>query len=279
MARLHGIFGRPYIDLLPHLPFLSPQSLGEIDQEIRAGLRNVPIGQTGATLKWMGVVAPWQMEDGFIDAMDAIERMDAAAFAEFVRLGDYAERASARVPERGDAVGDETDWPFSLAQIEHLTRVHRVYFPWKTCYHLLENDRWEDKHHGAGKSWSDEAPSFFPKTLAMIGSLPFREIGRVVIFGVHAGDHAPFHRDSEPSSSLSIAQSISIDPCGNKGLCLQNAADDAPHVIRSHAYWFNDMDYHGVLPGETFRYSLRIDGVFEASFVRDLERASRASRP
>ena len=72
MARLHGIFGRPYIDLLPHLPFLSPQSLGEIDQEIRAGLRNVPIGQTGATLKWMGVVAPWQMEDGFIDAMDAI---------------------------------------------------------------------------------------------------------------------------------------------------------------------------------------------------------------
>lgn len=271
MARLHGIFGRPFLDLMPQLPMLSTAVLKELDEEIRAALPQVTVGQTGATLKRMGVVAPWQMDDGFVDAMDAINAMDEESFATFASLGDYpAENAI-----RGDAFGDETDRPFSLAQIEYLTREHHVYFPWKTCYHLLENDRWEDKHHGAGKSWSDEASSLFPKAHALIAELPFRETGRIVIFGVHPGDHAPFHRDSEPSTSLTVAQSISIDPCGNKGLCLQNAFDDEPLVIRSHAYWFNDMDYHGVLPAPVFRYSLRIDGIFTPSFVRDLERTAR----
>lgn len=274
MGRLHGIFGKPWLDLTPHLPAMTSVVLSEIDTEITQGLRDVEHGQTGATLKWMGVVAPWQMDDGFVDAMAAIEAMDDEAFGTFLSLGDY-DPAKVR---RGDVFGDETDRPFSSKQIAFLTEHHHVYFPWKTCYHLLENDRWEDKHHGSGKSWNEEALSVFPKSCELVRSLPFREVGRVVIFGVHPNDHAPFHRDSEPSTSLSVAQSISIDPHGNKGLCLKNAEDDEPVVIRSHAYWFNDMDYHGVLPGPLFRYSLRIDGIFVPSFVRDLERASRMSR-
>jgi Rieske 2Fe-2S family protein len=35
------------------------------------------------------------------------------------------------------------------------------------------------------------------------------------------------------------------------------------------------MDYHGVLPDPYFRYSIRIDGVFERAFVRDLEKRAR----
>ncbi|MFO0666895.1 MAG: hypothetical protein U0174_23290 [Polyangiaceae bacterium] len=274
MARIHGVFGKPWLDLLPHLPMLTPSLLHELDAEIRAGLPRVPLGQTGATLKWMGVVAPWQMDDGCIDAMDAIGAMSDAEFETFVSLGDYPRESV----KRGDAFGDETDAPFSTAQIEWLTREHGVYFPWKVCYHLLENDRWEDKHHGAGKSFAPEVNEVFPKSLALIRSLPFREIGRVVIFGVQPGDHAPFHRDSEPSSSFSVAQSISIDPRGDKGLCLKNAENDDPVMISSHAYWFNDMDYHGILPAPAFRYSLRIDGVFVPSFARDLERKARTKQ-
>jgi Rieske 2Fe-2S family protein len=42
-------------------------------------------------------------------------------------------------------------------------------------------------------------------------------------------------------------------------------------VIDARAYWFNDMDYHGVDPAKRFRYSVRVDGVFEPDFVRRVQ--------
>jgi hypothetical protein len=49
-------------------------------------------------------------------------------------------------------------------------------------------------------------------------------------------------------------------------------------VVDRPIYWFNDMDYHGVLADPFFRYSLRVDGVFEPGFVRDLERRVRQGK-
>jgi hypothetical protein len=46
-------------------------------------------------------------------------------------------------------------------------------------------------------------------------------------------------------------------------------------VVKAPIYWFNDMDYHGVEPDPFFRYSIRVDGVFERSFLRRLEQLSR----
>ena len=40
-----------------------------------------------------------------------------------------------------------------------------------------------------------------------------------------------------------------------------------PLVVDTRAYWFNDMDYHGVLADPFFRYSIRVDGVFAPGFV------------
>ena len=118
----------------------------------------------------------------------------------------------------------------------------------------------------------------FPKTVELIRSLPFREIGRVVIFGVESNDHAPLHRDTEPGKSLSVAQCISIDPRGNKQFYLQNNPDDEPLLVDARAYWFNDMDYHGVQAAPFFRYSIRVDGVFEPAFLRDVEVRMRQKR-
>ena len=109
----------------------------------------------------------------------------------------------------------------------------------------------------------------------MLRALPFTEIGRVVIFGLEPNDHAPLHRDTEPGKSLSIAQSISIDPRGTKQFYLCNGEGDEPTIVDSSVYWFNDMDYHGVLPAPFFRYSIRTDGVFKRSFLVDLERRAR----
>jgi hypothetical protein len=271
-APLHGLFGRPYIDLER---LLGDEALGEMDREITRGLVRVTPSYTGGSLKWMGVVAPWQMEDGYLDLMHAIERMSRGEIAELAALGDTPVDLDSPSPPR---FGDETDHPLNLAQMRWLSLRFGVYFPWKVCVHLLENDRWEDKHSGAGKDFTEEANALFPRTVERIRGLPFREIGRVVIFGLEPNDHAPLHRDTEPGKALSVAQSISIDPRGTKRFYLQNAEEDEALVLDARVYWFNDMDYHGVLADPFFRYSVRVDGVFEPSFLRDVERSARRGR-
>lgn len=263
MSRLCGIFGRPYLDLSG---FVDTTCFPELDDEITRGLCHVETTYTGATLKWMGVVAPWQMDDGYVDAMHAIERMSTDELARFVALGD----AAPLEPTESRAFGDETDRPLSRAQMLHLKYRHGVYFPWKVCYHLVENDRWEDKHSGEGKDFTEEARRWFPRTVAFVEGLPFREIGRCVLFGLEANDHAPFHRDAEPGRELAIAQSISFAPRPGKRLVLRDADGGSRTLVDAPIHWFNDMDYHGVEPDPYFRYSIRVDGVFERDFLRAL---------
>jgi Rieske 2Fe-2S family protein len=267
LSALSGIYGKPYVDLAP---FIDTSCFPTLDLEIVTGLARVEASYTGGSLKWMNVVAPWVHDDGYPDYGQVIERFSREEFTAFVALAedpsifDVERRAEYRF-------GDETDHPLSRAQMLYLKYRYGVYFPWKVCYHLLENDRWEDKHSGAGKSFSDEAIRVFPDTVAFVRGLPFREIGRVVIFGVEANDHAPAHRDSEPGRSLQVAQSISFDPRGNKRFYLVSPDRAVTTTVESRVYWFNDMDYHGVLADPFFRYSVRVDGAFEPSFMRRLE--------
>ncbi|TAK31510.1 MAG: hypothetical protein EPO40_05015 [Myxococcaceae bacterium] len=273
-ARPWGIWGAPFVDLGE---VIDTSCFGALDRELTLGLSQVETEGTGATLKWMGVVAPWMMDDGHRDAMEAIRAMSDQDFEDFVSLGDAPE-AIDRARRHEEDFGDETDRAFTRAQQRLLTLRHGVYFPWKCCYHLLSNDRWDDKHSGAGKAFSEEARSVFPQTVDFVRSLPFREIGRCVLFGVEAHDHAPLHRDTEPGQSLGVAQSINFAPRPGKRFYLQPGEDAEPVVVDRPIYWFNDMDYHGVLADPFFRYSLRVDGVFEPGFVRDLERRVRQAK-
>lgn len=270
-APIVGLFGRPYLDL-EHL--VDDATLATVDREVTLGLAQVESSYTGGSLKWMGVVAPWCMDDGYRDLMHAVEAMSDEELATLVSLSDDPDSFD-RSRLREATFGDETDHPLNRAQMRYLAYRHGVYFPWKVCYHLLENDRWDDKHSGAGKVFVPEALEVFPETVALLRSLPFKQIGRVVLFGLEPNDHAPLHRDTEPGSALTVAQSISLCPRGDKRFYLCNDEHDEPLIVDARAYWFNDMDYHGVLADPFFRYSIRVDGVFEPSFVRDLERRAR----
>lgn len=271
MSELVGLFGRPYLDLEP---LIDVACFPELDEEIALGLARTEVEPTGGSLKWMGVVAPWMEGDPYRDYGHVIEGLDAEQFARFVSLAeDPSAFELARQAEY--RFGDETDHPLSRAQWRWLEYRHGVYFPWKVCFHLLENDRWEDKHSGAGKGFSPEAERRFPKTVAFVKSLPFREIGRAVIFGLHANDHAPAHRDTEPGSAEVLAQSISFAPRGGprrKRLYVCGDGGAPKHVVDARIYWFNDMDWHGVEADPYFRYSIRVDGVFERDFERKLRR-------
>ena len=50
-------------------------------------------------------------------------------------------------------------------------------------------------------------------------------------------------------------------------------------VVDAAIYWFNDMDYHGVHADPWFRYSVRVDGVFEPGFLDDIRRETRKAPP
>ncbi len=277
MRPLVGIWGRPYIAMDEVFKdLLSPAVLREIDDEVTRALVDIEPGQTGGGLKHMGICAPWVNDDPFVDYSDVIERFDLDEWKQLVALADDPHAFDV---ERWREIrfGDETDHPLNRRQMRWLTFRYGVYFPWKVCVHLLENDRWEDKHDGAGKAFTDEALRHFPRTIEVIRSLPFTEMGRVVLFGLMPNDHAPAHRDSEPGRDLSVAQSLSIDPRGDKAFYLANVDGDEVDVD-ARVYWFNDMDYHGVRAAPFFRYSIRIDGRYEPEFLRALQRQMSPQR-
>ncbi|MCS6899177.1 MAG: hypothetical protein RMJ98_05285 [Myxococcales bacterium] len=265
-SRFHGIQGQPYLDLAPYLD-LGP--LEEIHEEICLGLCEVEPEYTGGSLKWMGVCAPPVMDDPYLDYGFVIEGFDEEAFRRFVSL---AENPRIFDPRRRHVYrfGDETPNPLTPAQARYLQYRHRVYFPWRVAYHLLENERWEDKHRGAGKGFRAEARQVFPKTVAYLETLPFQEIGRALIFGLEANDHAPLHRDTEPGSTEEVGHTITLCPLADKGFYLSPPDLSFRLEVKARAYWFNDMDYHGVEARPWFRYSIRVDGVFHDAFCRRL---------
>jgi Rieske 2Fe-2S family protein len=265
---LHGIWGRPYLDLAP---LFDLSCLADVDEEVCLGLSRVAPSYTGGSLKWMGVVAPPVREDGYRDLMEVIAGFSREEFATFVSLSDRPGEFELD-RHREYAFGDETDHPLTRRQMLYLKYRYGAYFPWKVAYHFLENVAWEDKNLGAGKSFHREAREVFPRTLALIEKLPFREIGRAVLFGLESNDHAPLHRDTVPGSRAAVDHCITLCPRRNKRFYLCDPELTTRLYVDSPLYWFNDMDWHGVAPDPYFRYSIRVDGVFEPAFVEELRR-------
>ncbi|HEU4405376.1 MAG TPA: hypothetical protein VFS43_08820 [Polyangiaceae bacterium] len=271
MAALCGLFGRPYLDLERYVDL---GRLAALDDEICLGLTRVEPWYTGGSLKWMGVVAPSVQRDPYADYGRVIAAMGEDEFRRFCSLGEAPERFDPA--RRGEyAFGDETENPLTKEQMLYLNYKHGVYFPWKVVYHFVENRLWADKHSGRGKGFTGEARAVFPETVAFLRALPFREIGRCVLFGLEANDHAPLHRDAEPGRAEQVGHSISLCPRGDKRFYLSDPAESRRVPVTARAYWFNEMDYHGVEPDPYFRYSIRVDGVFEPSFLKTLRERHR----
>jgi len=92
--------------------------------------------------------------------------------------------------------------------------------------------------------------------------------------------------DVVSGKALALAQSVSFEP-GRLSLGHEPrrkrfdllAPDGTSEVIvDSPIYWFNDMDWHGVHADPVFRYSVRVDGVFEAGFLDRIRRETARRR-
>ena len=266
MLPFEGLFGRPYIDLEP---YIDGKALAALDDEICLALTRLPVEYTGGSHKWMGIVPPSLEDEPYIDYGQVIEKMTRAEAAAFIALAH--EPWAYDIDRFSDYEwGEERDNPLSREQVMWLKFKHGVYFPWKSFVEMIPNDGWEDKSGGAGKSWTDDARVHFPNLIKLVETLPFREIGRCNLLGLEANDHGTVHCDGEKGTPAD--HFITLCPRGNKRLFLWDEEAQRKHFVKGHAYWFNDHDYHGVEADPFYRYSIRVDGVFEPAFVETLER-------
>jgi hypothetical protein len=278
---LRGLFDRPYIDLGP---YLSTAGFAALDEEICLGLCDVATSYTGGSHRSMGIMPPSLAETPYVDYGEAIAGMSEGEFRRFCSLGEAGgpalDRGEGEAFDRGEGealdrgeIGEERTVSLGRRQMLYLKYKYGVYFPWKIFYQFIPTNYWHEKSSGEGKAFTDEARAIFPKTVAFVRSLPFREIGRCNLMGLEANDEGTTHRDGDPDEQDEPDHFIVFCPGRReKRLYLWDEPRRQKTFVRGRAYWFNDFDYHGVEPDPYFRYSIRVDGVFEPSFLRHLER-------
>jgi hypothetical protein len=267
---IHGIFGRPYVDLTRHLDPALLAGLDGLDDEISLGLAEVPVDYTGGSHRSMEIMPESRMKEAFVDYGEVIAKMSAEAYATFRSLAHDPDSYPAR--SAGATFGEERDHPLSRRQMLWLEYRYGVYFPWKVYLEMIPNRTWEEKSSPEGKDFTRLARTFFPKTIAFVKSLPFAHIGRCNLMGLASNDHGTVHRDGDPLVKTKVDHFITFCPRGDKRLFLWDEEKQQKTDVGGRAYWFNDSDYHGVDADPFFRYSIRVDGVFLPDFLATLER-------
>jgi hypothetical protein len=267
-----GIFGHAFVDLESYIDL---HELAALDDEITIGLTEVPVSYTGGSHKTMGIVPPSERDDPFADYGQVIAGMDRSEFARFIGLSDTPE--SFELDRQADyEFGEERRWSLSRRQMLYLEYRHGVYFPWKVFYELMPGGAWDERADASGKTFTDEARRVFPRTIAFIERLPFARLGRCNLLGLQSNDHGTTHRDAEDDPA--VGHFITLCPRGNKQLFLWDEFRKARTPVPGRAYWFDDRLYHGVAPAPFFRYSIRVDGLFDGGFLARLEADLRAAR-
>lgn len=120
--------------------------------------------------------------------------------------------------------------------------------------------------------YTDEAKKLFPNLINYIENLPFKNVDRVLFFATYPNAGVTTHRDMfvKPHKDHNInlffaggwRPTFVWDDIKHEKIYLQEGAT---------SYFFNNRDYHGVDPEPNFRYTLRVDGVFEDWLQDELE--------
>ena len=120
------------------------------------------------------------------------------------------------------------------------------------------------------RNWCPEA-QYFPNLKNFIeNKLPFKRIGRVVIFSTFPNCEVPIHRDFvvEPHKDHNI--NFFFDKWRPSFVYDETIKERIYLPSGTRSYFFNNRDYHGVEPENRFRYTVRVDGTFTEEFQRIL---------
>jgi hypothetical protein len=257
---LHGIHGRPFLDLSGVLPV---PDRGAMHEEVCLALSGFSPRYTGGSHRSMGIMP---VPDSRGDYGEVIASLSDAQYLMFASLADPEHLVEPR-DRHQKTWGEDREVPLSTRQMRWLELRHDVYFPWKVYLELMPNDSWATKSDPRGKSFTREARLRFPQTVRFVQSLPFAHIGSVKLLGLLSGDDGTIHRDAEPTPGRVPDEFISFSPGTHaKRLFVYDPQTTERIHAPSWAYWFNDADYHGVEADPGFRYSIRVDGVFDDAF-------------
>jgi hypothetical protein len=115
--------------------------------------------------------------------------------------------------------------------------------------------------------WNDTS-TLFPYTKYCIEQMPFKEIGRVVIYGSWPDSKVPCHRDHIPSKECD--HHINFNPGGYRPVYIYDSVNNQKHYLPEDYkfYAYNTTDYHGVDSVSTFSYTVRVDGTYDLTKVK-----------
>lgn len=147
----------------------------------------------------------------------------------------------------------------SMEKRKYLFFKHKSVVPWYFILDLKPNvfqTKTQDLY-----PWEDIV-SKFTYTKKCIEELPFKEIGRVVIYGSWPESRVPCHRDKAPSTDFD--NHINFNPGGYRPVYVYDSVNDKKIFLPTDhkLYAYNTSDYHGVDPLSYFSYTVRVDGVY-----------------
>lgn len=107
-----------------------------------------------------------------------------------------------------------------------------------------------------------------PYTKSIIESLPFAEIGRVVIYGSWPESTVPCHRDSP--GTFSYGHHINFNPGSYRPIYVYDSLNNVKYYLPQDYkfYAYNTSDYHGVDALPHFSYTVRVDGMYNDEALR-----------
>lgn len=141
--------------------------------------------------------------------------------------------------------------------------------PWFFACYLKQADFFKKTQDGG--EWT-EASKLFPNVLEYLKTLPFKSIGRVLLFTTYPNAGVVIHRDAIVAEHKDHNINLFFDGGWRPSFVWDEKKKEKIYLEQgSRSYFFNNRDYHGVDAEPVFRYTLRIDGTFTDELCQELK--------
>ena len=139
---------------------------------------------------------------------------------------------------------------------------------WHSSLNLIETNYHVEQNYQAGRY--TESAQYFPLLIKYIHTLPFKFIGRVIIFNSFPNCGAITHRDGYIHPHKHHQINLMFYKYRPYFLWDNEKKKKEYLDINTKSFVFNDCDYHGIEGESEFRYTVRVDGRFEDWFLEEL---------
>jgi hypothetical protein len=129
----------------------------------------------------------------------------------------------------------------------------------------IESSGIQNKSISKDCEWALDSKNF-PSLVNLINSMPFEEVGRVIIFMTEANNQTVPHFDGRTQNDRPNDDFIWFTTTDNRKNIFVMDGDTKEKIYSDtnrRFVWFNEMDYHGTDPVPEFSFSIRIDGKFK----------------